>query len=163
MKQEFEMTQEEMDDIIQINKDVGPVMQIGTVTTGMDRQEKINNYWQGLADKYGFNPETVEGSSRGELYFLAEPALTKDQRAEAELKKDLEHGIELSTKLIKYVIDMGAMATKIPVTYKGNIWNVKVECITDSVKEEICPLCESPLEDNGKCSDVGSNNCQYKK
>lgn len=29
-------------------------------------------------------------------------------------------------------------------------------------KEEIeCPDCKSPLEDNGVCSDVGSNNCQY--
>lgn len=27
--------------------------------------------------------------------------------------------------------------------------------------EEICPVCESPLEDNGKCSDVGNNNCMY--
>lgn len=24
-----------------------------------------------------------------------------------------------------------------------------------------CPWCESPLEDNGKCSDVGNNNCMY--
>ena len=24
-----------------------------------------------------------------------------------------------------------------------------------------CPDCGSPLEDNGRCSDVGSNNCQY--
>lgn len=24
-----------------------------------------------------------------------------------------------------------------------------------------CPDCGSPLEDNGCCSDVGSNNCQY--
>lgn len=24
-----------------------------------------------------------------------------------------------------------------------------------------CPICDSPLEDNGCCSDVGSNSCQY--
>lgn len=24
-----------------------------------------------------------------------------------------------------------------------------------------CPDCGSPLEDNGACSDVGNNNCQY--
>ncbi len=28
---------------------------------------------------------------------------------------------------------------------------------------ENCPICESPLEDNGVCSDVGGNNCQYLK
>ncbi len=26
-----------------------------------------------------------------------------------------------------------------------------------------CPICESPLEDDGSCSDLGSNNCQYLK
>ncbi len=29
--------------------------------------------------------------------------------------------------------------------------------------EKECPVCGSLLEDNGKCSDVGSNNCQYQK
>ena len=28
-------------------------------------------------------------------------------------------------------------------------------------KVDECPICQSPLEDNGKCSDVGDNNCQY--
>lgn len=27
--------------------------------------------------------------------------------------------------------------------------------------ERVCPTCQSPLEDNGRCSDVGDNNCQY--
>ena len=31
------------------------------------------------------------------------------------------------------------------------------------MQNETCPICESPLEDNGICSDVGSNNCQYLK
>jgi hypothetical protein len=73
MKQEFKMTQEEMDDIISINKSKMPVMKIGNVTTGMDLQEKINEYWKGLADKYGFKQMTVEPSSKGKLFFLAEP------------------------------------------------------------------------------------------
>ena len=73
MKQEFEMLQEEMDDIIQVNKDQMPIMKIGNVTTGMDLQEKINAYWVVLGDKYGFKHLTVEGSSRGKLFFLAEP------------------------------------------------------------------------------------------
>ena len=73
MKQEFEMLQEEMDDIIAINKSQMPVMLIGNVTTGMDLQERINAYWEGLGDKYGFKYMTVEPSSKGKLFFLAEP------------------------------------------------------------------------------------------
>ncbi len=72
MKQEFKMTQEEMDDIVAINKSNMPVLRIGNVTTGMDLQEKINAYWSGLSDKYGFKQFTVEGSSRGSYIFLAE-------------------------------------------------------------------------------------------
>lgn len=108
-------------------------MLIGNVTTGMDRTENINNYWDGLADKYGFNPQTVESSSRGELFFLAEPTPTKIEKEELELKAELEAGEEICIKLVKHVIDMGAAATKIPVTYQGNIWNITVECITESV------------------------------
>jgi hypothetical protein len=44
MKQEFEMTQQEMNEIIAINKSRMPVMKIENVTTGMDLQEKINAY-----------------------------------------------------------------------------------------------------------------------
>ena len=73
MRQEFEMTLAEMDDIIQINKNQMPVLQIGNVTTGMDLQEKVNSYWEGLGNKYGFKPTTVEGSSKGKLFFIAEP------------------------------------------------------------------------------------------
>jgi hypothetical protein len=73
MKQEFEMTREEMTDILGINKHRMPVIKIGNVTTGMDLQERVNAYWIGLSDKYGFKQMTVEPSSKGELFFLAEP------------------------------------------------------------------------------------------
>lgn len=76
MKQEFEMTQQEMDNIIAINKDGGdPVMFLsGGTPIGSSLQEKINSYWGILGSKYGFKPLTVEGSSKGKLFFLAEPA-----------------------------------------------------------------------------------------
>ena len=75
MKQEFEMTQEEMDNIISINKGGGdPVMFVsGGIPMGSSLQEKVNQYWKILGDKYGFKPMTVEGSSKGKLFFLAEP------------------------------------------------------------------------------------------
>jgi len=88
MKQEFEMMQEEMDDIIAINKSQMPVMQIGNVTTGMDLRERINNYWKGLSDKYGFKQMTVEGSSRGELFFLAEPKPIVVPKTREEIEMD---------------------------------------------------------------------------
>ena len=131
MKQEFKMTQDEMDNILQINKDTGPVMLIGGVRTGMDKQKNINKYWDGLADKYGFNTETVEPSSRGDLFFLAEPAMTKVQREEDALSQELKRGKEIATELIEHLKRMGAAETKIPITHKGDTWNVTVECITD--------------------------------
>ena len=73
MKQEFEMTQQEMDDIISINKNQPPVMKFGDYWTGMDLQEKINHYWETLGNKYGFKHLTAEGSAKGKLFFLAEP------------------------------------------------------------------------------------------
>ena len=73
MRQEFEMTQEEMDRIIEINKEGGdPVMYLsGGTPLGRSLQEKINDYWGELGQKYGFEPLTVQGSSRGKLYFTA--------------------------------------------------------------------------------------------
>lgn len=75
MRQEFEMTQEEMDNIIAINKGGGdPVMFLsGGTPMGSSLQEKINQYWEILGNKYGFKPITVEGSSKGKLFFIAKP------------------------------------------------------------------------------------------
>ena len=86
MKQEFKMEQEEMDDIIKINKDQMPVMLIGNVSLGMDLQEKINAYWKGLEEKYGFDRDTVTPSGKGKLYFLAEAKHIKTPE-EIELEK----------------------------------------------------------------------------
>lgn len=81
MKQEFEMTRQEMDNIIAINKGGGdPVMFLsGGTPMGSSLQEKINKYWEILAEKYGFEPMGIEGSSKGELFFLATPRKTKKQ------------------------------------------------------------------------------------
>ena len=74
MKQEFEMQQFEMDTIIEINHTTSsPVMMVGGVDFSNNLREAINAYWVELGKKYGFKPLTVEGSSRGKLFFLAEP------------------------------------------------------------------------------------------
>ena len=86
MKQEFQMQQEEMDDIIAINKSQMPVMKIGNVTTGMDLQERINSYWEGLGNKYGFKHLTVEPSAKGKLFFLAEPKPIEVPKTQSEIE-----------------------------------------------------------------------------
>lgn len=87
MRQEFEMTREEMDKIIAINKEGGdPVMFLsGGMPLGQSKQEKINDYWEILGTKYGFKPMTVEGSSKGSLFFLAEPILVVIPKTQEEI------------------------------------------------------------------------------
>lgn len=67
------MTQQNMDDIIAINKNMSPVMKFGDSWSGMDLAEKVNTYWEKLGEIMGFKHMTVEGSSKGKLFFLAEP------------------------------------------------------------------------------------------
>ena len=67
MRKEFEMTQEEMDEIIAINKEGGdPVMYLsGGTPMGLTLQEKINDYWEKLGNKYGFDPLSGQASPKG--------------------------------------------------------------------------------------------------
>lgn len=70
MRKEFQLTDEEFEKIIQINKEGGDrVMYIsggqplGSGVGGkfLSTQEKINNYWDKLGKEKGFNPTTVQG------------------------------------------------------------------------------------------------------
>ncbi len=88
MKQEFEMTQQEMDDIIAINKNMSPVMKFGDYWSGMNLQEKVNHYWETLGKKYGFKHMTVEGSAKGKLFFLAEPKPIEVPKTQSEIEID---------------------------------------------------------------------------
>ncbi len=85
MKQEFEMTQQNMDDIIAINRNY---------TSGMDLAEQVNSYWEGLGNEMGFKHMTVEGSSRGKLFFLAEPKPIVIPKTALELEMDKYDTIE---------------------------------------------------------------------
>jgi len=86
MKQEFEITQEEIDDIIAIRNDQPPVMKFGDHWSGLDLQEKINAYWETLGKKYGFDDTTVAPSGKGKLFVLAEAKNIKTPE-EIELEK----------------------------------------------------------------------------
>lgn len=116
MKQEFEMTQGEMDDIIAINKNQMPVMKIGSVTTGMDTQEKVNNYWFGLSEKYGFQQMTVEQCSRGKLFFLAQPKPIKVKKTQSEIEIEKYNSLSKIVDQLekcKYECEAGGLSTNV--------------------------------------------------
>ena len=89
MKQEFEMQQEEMDEIIRINKSTtNTVMMVGGVDFSNNLTEAINAYWKILGDKYGFEQYTVEGSSKGKLFFIAKPKPIVVPKTRTEIEMD---------------------------------------------------------------------------
>lgn len=96
MKQEFEMQQSEMDDIIAINKNMPPVMKFGDSWSGMDLSQKINEYWRILGDKYGFEQFSVEPSAKGKLFFLATPKPIVVPKTQTEIQIDAYLGNSLS-------------------------------------------------------------------
>jgi len=109
MKQEFEMTQEEMDHIIAINRVGGdPVLTLGNgLIMGSSLQEKVNQYWKILGNKYGFKPMTVERSSKGKLFFIAEATSPKIQ-TEIEIDKyDTLQKIVEQLELCNYENNLG--------------------------------------------------------
>ena len=108
------MKRQEMDDIIQINKDQMPVMLIGGIATGMDLAEKINRYWKGLEEKYGFDSKTVEPSARGELFFLAVPKKIKIEEEKAIEKYDSLSKIIKALESAKFENEAGILENFIP-------------------------------------------------
>lgn len=116
MKQEFEMTQQNMDDIIAINKNnSNVVMKIGSYTTSNSLAESINRYWEKLGDEMGFKHMTVEGSSKGKLFFLAEPKPIEIPKTQTELEIDkyisesegyLNHHVSSSLRKIVAQLEM---------------------------------------------------------
>jgi hypothetical protein len=90
MKQEFEMLQSEMDEILRINREVKdmPVMMIGSSMTGGEKREAVNRYWQTLGEKYDFDWDTVEGSAKGKLFFLATPKPKVILKTQTEIEMD---------------------------------------------------------------------------
>ena len=74
MKQEFEMTSEEFDEILSISQDTTPVMKFGNYWSGMDKYERANAFWKILAAKYGFIWDTGESiPGRPATFFKATP------------------------------------------------------------------------------------------
>lgn len=75
MKQEFQMTSEEFEQMKAIaQRPAIPVMKIGSVITGDEKQEDANGLWKRLADKYGFEWDSAEPvSGKDHTHFTAIP------------------------------------------------------------------------------------------
>jgi len=89
MKQEFEMLQTEMDFILDINKhNSNTVMMIGGVDFSHNLTNAVSAYWKELGDKYGFVWDSVEGSAKGKLFFLATPKPKIVPKTQTEIEMD---------------------------------------------------------------------------
>ena len=70
MRTEFEMTQEQLDKILDACKPVMMIaLQCGTPTSP---QENANRAWEALGKEIGFDYMTVEPSGKGNRFFTAE-------------------------------------------------------------------------------------------
>jgi hypothetical protein len=88
MKQEFEMTEEELQAIYDISRNQMPVINIGGNWLGMDKQEQANALWRHMADKYGFVWDSAEGSAKGKRFFLAIPKPIVVPKTQSEIEMD---------------------------------------------------------------------------
>lgn len=73
MKQQFEMTEDELKELYDACKPT-PVMYLSGGTPMFNTpQENANHAWKKLADKYGFIWDSVEGVGSDQKQFLATP------------------------------------------------------------------------------------------
>lgn len=70
-KKQFEMSQDEFDEIKSIAQDTTPVMKFGDYWSGMDKQDRANAFWKILGDKYGFLWDSAEGAGSDPKQFMA--------------------------------------------------------------------------------------------
>ena len=94
MKQEFQMTEEEVQAIYDISRRKVPVILVGGVSFGQDAQKNANALWKSMADKYGFIWDSVEPSSRGDKFFLATPTDSKEVRIAKQLQAFKDRVVE---------------------------------------------------------------------
>ncbi len=74
MKKQFEMTEEEFNELREIaQRPSMPVLKIGSVITGSEKQDAANAAWKKLSKKYGFVWDSAEGAGSNPKRFLAIP------------------------------------------------------------------------------------------
>ncbi len=61
MKQEYQLTEDEFNELKSIAQDSTPVMKFGDYWSGMDKQDRANAFWKLLGDRHGFIWDSAEG------------------------------------------------------------------------------------------------------
>ena len=115
MKQEFEMTEEQLQAIYDISRNQEPVIYVG-VWMGLGKQEQANKLWQIMADEMGFVWDSVEPSSKGKKFFLAEPKLIVIPKTKEEIamdKYDTLDKIVEQLEFCKYENEAGSLVNNI--------------------------------------------------
>ena len=105
MKKEFEMTQDELNQMIAISQGKSmPVLMIGSVVTGGEKQESANDFWKRLGEKYGFIWDTAEPiSGKGYTFFKAVAKPNPMEQYETDLKEHKEHCEKIKPKRENYL------------------------------------------------------------
>lgn len=111
---EYEMTQEDLNTILDASKPV-PAIMLHIGGGPKSPQENANNAWESLGQKMGFDYMTVRPTEKGDRFFTAVPSETETHRqerlkAEGEEKrqskiKELRNKIELDSELIKLLAE----------------------------------------------------------
>lgn len=71
---EYQLTEDEFNEIKSIAKDSTPVMKFGDYWSGMDKQDRANAFWKLLGEKYGFVWDSAAPApDKSPDYFLANP------------------------------------------------------------------------------------------
>ncbi len=101
------MTQEELDQMIAISQAPStPVLRIGNVTTGSEKQESANDFWKRLGEKYGFVWDTCEPiSGKGYTFFKATPKPSPMDQYNADLKAHEARCEKLKPKRVNYLTE----------------------------------------------------------
>ena len=94
----YEMTEEELENIVAASKPVSAMMIGGT--TAASPQENANNAWKALGDKLGFDYMTVRPiNGKSNRYFSAVPSETQEQKEERQKREAEENRLYEIAKL----------------------------------------------------------------
>jgi len=104
MKQEFEMSEAQLQAIYDISRNQTPVIYVGVWLGGESLQENANKLWQTMADEMGFIWDSVEWSAKGKKFFLATPKEKVKPKTQTEIEIDKYVSADAMTFINPYVV-----------------------------------------------------------
>ena len=72
MRKEFEMTLEDLQELLEAMKPRPLLYLSGGIPMGRTQQERANDAWKALGKKMGFDGMTVKPTGKGDRFFSAE-------------------------------------------------------------------------------------------